>query len=219
MIGAFFDDTPRGESSGSAYIFTRNGTLWSEQQKLIASDGGPIDDFGYSATISGDTIVVGSTGADTPSGTNTGSAYVYTRAGNLWTEQQKLAAADGADTDFFGSSVAFNGNTVFVGAFFDDLAVGDNAGSAYVFAEPGVSVGGRVSTPSGLALRNAVVVMTDSQNVRRTATTSSFGLYSFDNIRIGETYTIGIQSKRFRFSPRILQFAASVNNLDFTGFE
>ncbi|MEQ1605091.1 MAG: hypothetical protein ABL999_09495 [Pyrinomonadaceae bacterium] len=219
VVGAFFDDTPRGESSGSAYVYTRSGTVWTEQQHLTASDGAAIDDFGYSVAISGNTIVIGAVGGNAVSGTNSGSAYVYTRSGTLWTQQQELEASDGEAEDFFGSSVAISGNTVLVGADFDDTPGGTNAGSAYVYTTPGLTVGGHVFTPSGLALRNAVVILTDGDNVRRTATTSSFGVYSFENVTVGDTYVISVASKRFRFTPQILQFSASSSNIDFVGLE
>ena len=220
VIGAFFDDTVRGDSAGSAYVFIRTGTVWSQQQHLFASDGAAIDDFGYSVAISGNAIVVGAVAGDTSAGTNSGSAYLFTRTGTVWTEQQELAASNGGSPeDYFGTSVAVSGNTIIVGAFFDDLPVGENAGSAYIFATPGLNIGGRVTTPSGLILRNAAVLLTDSQNVKRAATTSSFGIYAFDNVVVGETYVISVGSKRFRFSPQILQFTASASNVDFVGLE
>jgi len=84
---------------------------------------------------------------------------------------------------------------------------------------PTVTVSGRVVTPSALGLRNAVVALTDSQGVRRTATTSSFGVYSFDNVVSGETYTMGVASKRYRFSTRILLVTDNLTNVDFVGLE
>lgn len=95
----------------------------------------------------------------------------------------------------------------------DDISLATSCG------QPVVSVGGRVFTPTGQALRNVQVILTDSQNVRRTATTSSFGVYSFDNVRLGETHIITVTSKRFRFAPQIRQFGASITNLDFVGLE
>ena len=95
----------------------------------------------------------------------------------------------------------------------DDVTLATSCGT------PVVNVGGRVFTPAGIALRNAVVSLIDAQNVRRTATTSSFGIYSFDNVRTGETYVVTVGSKRFRFSPQILQFNNSLSNLNFVGLE
>ena len=52
--------------AGSAYVFTRSGTVWSQQQKLTASDGAASDRFGGSVAISGDTAIVGAFADDTP---------------------------------------------------------------------------------------------------------------------------------------------------------
>jgi len=82
-----------------------------------------------------------------------------------------------------------------------------------------VTVSGKVTTPLGLPLRNAVVSLIDSQNVRRTAITSSFGLYSFDNVNAGETHIMSVASKRYRFAPKVLSFNASAGNVDFIGLE
>ena len=82
-----------------------------------------------------------------------------------------------------------------------------------------VTIGGRVTTPIGLGLRNALVSLIDSNNVRRTATTSSFGIYSFTNVRTGETYVVSVTSKRYRFTPFIRPFNNNVNSLDFVGLE
>lgn len=95
----------------------------------------------------------------------------------------------------------------------DDVRLATSCGT------PVVTVSGRVFTPSGLALRNTVVSMIDSQNVRRTSTSSSFGVYSFTDVRVGETYIVTVTSKRFRFTAQILQFNASVSNLDLFGQE
>jgi Carboxypeptidase regulatory-like domain len=81
------------------------------------------------------------------------------------------------------------------------------------------TVSGRVLTPSGLGLRNALVSMIDSQGIRRTATTSSFGLYTFENVRITESYTLSVSSKRYRFTPRILPVNGNLANIDFVGLE
>jgi len=85
--------------------------------------------------------------------------------------------------------------------------------------EASAQVFGRVLTPGGLGLRNATVSITDSNGVRRTATTSSFGVYQFDGIELGGTYVMGVSSKRFRFSPRVLQIYNTLADVDFVGLE
>ncbi|MCG3163162.1 MAG: hypothetical protein JMDDDDMK_04545 [Acidobacteria bacterium] len=131
VIGAQFD-ADAGSDSGSAYVFVRTGTVWSEQQKLTASDAAAFDHFGYSVRISGETIVIGSPG-DNVAGGNSGSAYVFVRTGTVWSEQQKLTASDAAAGDVFGSALAISGETIVIGAQFDDDA-GSDSGSAYIFA-------------------------------------------------------------------------------------
>jgi len=131
-VGAPFNDDS-GESSGSAYVFLRSGTTWSEQAKLAASDAAANDFFGISVGLSGDTAVVGSYFDDHVGGMDVGSAYVFLRSGTSWLEQLKLAASDAAADDQFGISVALSSGTAAVGAVTDDQVSGVDAGSAYVF--------------------------------------------------------------------------------------
>jgi hypothetical protein len=134
VVGANQDDDA-GSSSGSAYVFTRSGSTWTEQQKLTASDASAGDQFGYSVSVSGDTLVIGGHLND-DIGSASGSAYVFTRSGSTWTEQQKLTASDIADGDQFGYSVSVNGDTLVVGAHAND-DIGSDSGSAYVFTRSG----------------------------------------------------------------------------------
>ncbi len=71
-------------------------------------------------------------------------------------------------------------------------------------AAPMVTVSGRVVTPEGLGLRNAIVAMTDENGVKRTVTTSSFGIFSHENVPGNETYIIGVSSKRYRFAVQVV---------------
>ena len=134
VVGAYGDDD-KGSQSGSAYVFLRSGGIWTQQAKLLASDGAASNWFGRSAvSVSGDTAVVGAWGDD-DLGTVSGSAYAFVRSGGTWTQQAKLLASDGAYDDRFGTSVSVSGDTAVVGAFTDDL--GNGSGSAYVFVRSG----------------------------------------------------------------------------------
>ena len=112
------------------------GVEYLQRAKLTATDGAAGDSFGASVSIDGDTMVVGAYEDDDPvKGTNSGSAYVFTRdtAGNLasnWTQFVKLTAGDGAAGDKFGESVSIDGNTMVIAALGDDAYIG----SAYVFS-------------------------------------------------------------------------------------
>jgi len=124
-------------NSGSAFVFQRSGGLWAEQAKLTASDTAAGDLFGVAVGISGDTAVVGAS-QDADKGTNSGSAYVFVRSGDTWTQQQKLTALDGAASDFFGTAAAISGDTAVIGASWDDDK-GAESGSAYVFVRSGTT--------------------------------------------------------------------------------
>ncbi len=137
VVGAPSDETAAGLFAGSAYVFVRSGSVWSQQQKLTASDAAASDDFGISVSLSGDTAVVGAPFDTTAAGSAAGSAYVFVRSGSTWSQNQKLTASDAAANDEFGSSVAVSGATVLVGACCDDTGAGVDAGSAYVFVRRG----------------------------------------------------------------------------------
>ena len=121
---------------GSAYVFTRSGTTWTERTKLLTSDGQTFDRFGSAVAISDDTIIVGAQGDDHPGFSNSGSAYIFVGAGSSWTEQAKLVLSDAADSDIFGDSVDIDGDTVVIGAPVHTHGV-TQSGSAYVFVRSG----------------------------------------------------------------------------------
>ena len=116
---------------GAAYVFIRSGLTWTQQEKLMPSNGTATDQFGLSVAIDGETIVVGASGRDQMRG----AGYVYVRNGSKWTEQQMLTAADAAPGDEFGTSVGISGETVVIGAPGDDSL----RGGAYVFDRNGTS--------------------------------------------------------------------------------
>lgn len=123
VIGAWLDNTDAGTDAGSAYVFTRAGTVWSQQAKLLATDGAPDDVFGYSVAVKGDTAIIGSPGDSTSAGNTAGSAYVFTRSGAAWTQRTKLEADDAAADDGLGFAVALDGDTAVVSASTDDTMV------------------------------------------------------------------------------------------------
>jgi len=133
IIGARYDDVNES-NAGSAYIFIRDGTTWSEQVKITASDGARNDFFGWSVSISGDYAVIGAR-MDDDNGSNSGSAYIFHRTGTTWYEQAKLIASDGQDSADFGNSVSISGDYVLIAAQWDD----DYIGSAYIFFRNGIT--------------------------------------------------------------------------------
>ncbi len=107
------------------------------EQKLTAADGATDDNLGVSVAIDGDTAVVGAPRDDVGANTEQGAVYVFTRTGDGWTQTAKLTASDGAANDFFGFSVAIDGDTIVAGAISDDVGANQAQGSAYTFARTG----------------------------------------------------------------------------------
>jgi uncharacterized repeat protein (TIGR01451 family) len=143
--------------AGAAYVFVYDGTAWSQQAYLKASNTDAIDRFGRSVAIDGDTVVVGADGEDSDatdqadnSASVAGAAYIFVRSGTAWSQQAYLKASNTDAGDRFGQSVAVSGDTVVVGAPGEDSnATGVNgneadnsasfAGAAYVFVYDGTA--------------------------------------------------------------------------------
>ncbi len=139
VVGAPLADGTVTNNDGAVYVFRWNGTGWTQEQKIPGPTiTGTATEFGRAVAISGDTIVVGAR-SDDQVATDAGAAWVYTRVGGLWTLQTKLTASNGAASDFFGTGVAIDGDTVVVSAPNDDNAGGSDAGSAYVYVRSGTT--------------------------------------------------------------------------------
>ncbi|GEM_PF-774794 len=120
-VGSVGDNT----WTGAVYIFRFNGSAWVLDTKLTASDGQSGDTFGYSVSLSGEYLLVGSRHDNS----GTGSAYIFKREEATWMEKAKLTASDGEPNDEFGFSVSLDGDTAIAGAYGHDNFVG----SAYIF--------------------------------------------------------------------------------------
>jgi FG-GAP repeat protein len=140
-----------GTHSGAAYVFVRNGTQWTEQTYLKASNTVYPMSFGRSVSISrdGSTIAVGApdeSGGPGPNTASSGASYVYARSGNSWVVQAYVKASNPGVADNFGFSLSLSadGNTLVVGALFESSAASgvngneaddslSQAGAAYLF--------------------------------------------------------------------------------------
>jgi hypothetical protein len=172
VVGSRGKDVGANADQGRAYVFTKPQTGWTgtltQNATLTASDGAAGDQFGSSAAISGDTVVLGAPLDDHPFGIftipNGGSAYVFVKPGNGWAfslnESAKLRASDGFTASFgaqFGHSVGVSGDTVVGGAPFQNVGGDADEGAAYVFAKPvsgwagSLTQDATLNSPSGLA--------------------------------------------------------------------
>ncbi|MEM7207537.1 MAG: chitobiase/beta-hexosaminidase C-terminal domain-containing protein [Pseudomonadota bacterium] len=157
LIGALLEDSDGSDgadnsapNAGAAYVFTRSSGVWSQQAYLKADNTDSDDHFGSSVAIEGDTAVIGAAGeagngssATDNSAAGAGAAYVFTRSEGVWSQQAYLKADNADASDFFGISVALDGDTTVIGAAgeasdgSDGSGATDNSvpdtGAAYVF--------------------------------------------------------------------------------------
>ncbi|MFZ4575809.1 MAG: GC-type dockerin domain-anchored protein [Phycisphaerales bacterium] len=119
-----------GYDRGAAYVFVRSGGAWTQQAKLTASDGMSVAMFGRSVSLDADSAFIGASYHDA----GRGKAYIFEREGAVWTEAQRLLAADGEQGEQFGSCVALSGDVALVGVPRDQIGPNRNEGSAWVFS-------------------------------------------------------------------------------------
>jgi FG-GAP repeat len=138
LVGAYNGPGTAGADQGAVYVFVRQGTSWSQQTRLNASDGVAAGGFGTVLALDGDTALVGAPSYRVSQILAPGAAYVFVRNGVAWTQQARLTANEGEDSDQFGAAVAVEDGTAFIGAPADDVGNNVNQGSVYVFTRNGV---------------------------------------------------------------------------------
>ncbi len=136
VVGAWQTTGVAGAYAGAAYVSTRTGTTWSVPATLTPLDASAGAYFGTSVAVSGTTAVVGAREMGI-AGHVTGAAYVFALSGTSWPQQAELTASDGANADWFGSSVAVSGNTALIGAQHVTVSGQSWGGAAYVFTRSG----------------------------------------------------------------------------------
>jgi len=146
-------------ASGAVYVFVRSNELWQQQAYLKASNTEGPDQFGVSVSLSadGNTLAVGAnrdgsaaTGVNgnqtDNSAFDSGAVYAFLRNNGVWRQQAYIKTSNTGESDFMGGSVSLsaNGNTLAVGASFEDSAAiginGDetdnsvsNSGAVYLY--------------------------------------------------------------------------------------
>lgn len=189
------------DSTGNAFLAgsTSSADLTQIQPVQPQYGGGDADAFAAKLRAAGDSFeystFIGGSGFDSAADVGIdqfGSAYILgvTNSANFLIANPFQANYAGGSSDLFLTKLA-----------------------------AAASVSGRVLTPSGQALRNATVSLITPQGQRRTATTSSFGLFSFDNVATGPGYTVTVASKRYRFTPRIIAISGNTAVGDIVGLE
>ncbi len=114
--------------TGAAYIYCKTPAGWVEKQTITAPDADALDSFGYTVSISGDILAIGST-YDDDLGTNSGSVYTYKLVDDQWVLHTKLTAFNGHENMRYGISVSLCNNDLIVGARYSF----GHKGAAYVY--------------------------------------------------------------------------------------
>lgn len=130
---AFVSATQQTSNQGVVYIFQRTDEIWTETDKITASDIQNNDKFGSSLAASDTQLLVGAPEADS----DAGAVYIFKNINGSWFEQTKLVASDRTDGDYFGAALALSGDLAAVGAYleedFETTAAG--AGAVYIFEQ------------------------------------------------------------------------------------
>jgi hypothetical protein len=119
-----YADTEGADDTGAVLIFTRSGTTWSLEQKILNPTAVAYDFFGISVRLYEDTCIIGANQEDTGASA-AGSAYVYTRSGTVWTLDQTINNPAPTITAHFGKSVALHNDTCAIAAI--------NTGNVYIY--------------------------------------------------------------------------------------
>ena len=122
--------------AGSAYIFRRSGTTWTQEAKLVPSDAAASDLFGVSSSMSADgsRVVIGAMGKADGSNTQAGAVYIFSRSSTTWTQEAKLLASDSSANHLFGYSVSISADGTRLAA-----VAGSSGAAVYVFLRTGTT--------------------------------------------------------------------------------
>ncbi|MFM9994464.1 MAG: hypothetical protein ACKVU4_01540 [Phycisphaerales bacterium] len=129
---------PTSSGNGAAYVFERIGGVWTQRAKLVSILPVANEELGRAVAISGDTIAAGARAADVQGVLDAGAVYVFRGSGTNWPEEARLTVAGGLTLDYFGASVALDGDVLVAGAIGRGPGAGiADDGEAYVFHRSG----------------------------------------------------------------------------------
>ncbi len=110
------EETDVEARQGAVRVYVRGGSTWVLQQRLTPLDPHEYGRMGTALALSGDTLVAGATGVPGATGDHAGAAYRFTRESGVWTQAERVQAADGGPGDRLGVSVALSSGLLLAGA-------------------------------------------------------------------------------------------------------
>lgn len=133
LVGSPESEVNNIDEQGAVYYYNYLSGNWTQTQKLSAPNSSPWPSFGIDLAIQGDTAIIGAEGQTVGDNMFQGAAFIYTRNGSTWVEDQYLLASDGEEDDYFGNSVSFKNDYAIVGAYRTTIGSHSMQGSAYIF--------------------------------------------------------------------------------------
>ena len=136
LVGAPGANVDGNIYQGAAYLFVRSGGAWTQEQKLTASDGMALDQFGSSVALYGDSALIGAPLSTLGDNSSAGAAYGFNDVDGFWTQGQKLTALNGGSSDdYFGTAVALSDAMAVVAASFTTIDSYGPQGAAFIFSK------------------------------------------------------------------------------------
>ena len=108
VAGASFDANGTFTGAGAVYVYTRNGSTWTQQQRVLANDPGLNDNLGAYVEVYGDRLYASAIGNGPAAGPKPGAVYVFQRSGNSWSQIDKLVPAVAVANANYGQRMALN---------------------------------------------------------------------------------------------------------------
>lgn len=195
---------------------TANGGTSPDVLGTFNSNGFNLIENTTGATFTGDTLtnVTGQDPMLAPLANNGGPTmtHAYTSFSSPVIDKGFNSAALAADQRGFARTLddpsipnADGGDGTDIGAFEQQSPTAAN-----------VSVSGRVLTPEGFGLRNAIVTLTDQRGNTRSVRTGTFGYFRLEGVSVGETYVVGVSSKQYQFTPQVIAVSDEITDLILT---
>ncbi len=200
-----------GNEAGYTFSIAFNSSLLTNPQVVIGDSGGDVlfnannpGQIGFSVTtFTGGTIAAGNN--------KTLVTVTFTVAANapasmpmiIFTDQPARRKASPVDPNFPITQPTYTNGTITIGGA----------------TAAGATISGRALTAAGRGIANVQIKLTDASGNVRTAATSSFGYYRFDNAATSETYIIEAKAKRYKFRQpiQVRNVSGDIDSVDFTG--
>ncbi len=146
IIGAPFDDNEAFTNQGSASVYRNVTGTWNLSIKTTNPSGRSNVNWGWSVSVSGNSIIIGAPGDIVGTTNNQGTVSFFDFNGANWIYAGKYSEPNRVGSDNFGTSVSISGDYAIVGAYAANIGANSNQGSTTVFFKFGATLWQRLIT-------------------------------------------------------------------------